>query len=96
MTIVLSSTEIMVTWDEVSPMSQNGLTTNYEVLYEPLESFNGQISAETMNVSESVFTLRLMNLEEFVSYNVSVRAYTSAGEGPYSSEITNTTLQDSE
>ena len=94
MTTVVSSTDIMVTWDVVPPMDQNGNITQYEVLYKPLETFNRQISTQTMIVSGSEMSLILMNLEEFVSYNISIRAYTSAGEGPYSNEITATTLQD--
>ena len=86
----------MVTWDVVPPMDQNGNITQYQVLYEPLEMFGGQISTQMMNVSGSEMSILLMDLEEFVSYNISVRAYTSAGEGPYSSDITATTLQDGE
>ena len=36
----------------------------------------------------------LMDLEEFFDYNISVRAFTSAGVGPYSDEVTATTFED--
>lgn len=40
-------------------------------------------------------TIILSELEEFVQYNVSVRAYSSVGPGPYSVHITEETLDDS-
>ena len=85
MATVMSSTEIMVTWDIVLPIDQNGVITMYEVLYQPQETFNGAIGEITINVTE--LTANLTGLEEYVNYTISVRAYTSVGEGPYSEEI---------
>ncbi len=82
----------MVTWDIVPPIDQNGIITMYEVLYQPLETFDGAILTQTMNVTER--SANLTDLEEFVDYNISVRAYTSEGEGPYSEEITIMTPED--
>ena len=39
-------------------------------------------------------TAVLTGLQEFVDYNISVRAYTSVGEGPYSTEVTEMTAED--
>ncbi len=50
---------------------------------------------QTMNVSGSMMSVVLSNLEEFVSYAISVRAYTSEGAGPYSEEVTVMTPEDS-
>ena len=117
---VLNSTSVNVTWEEIPPMNRNGIITTYEILYEPLETFDGMIMSERVNTSSSdlyvvqyipletfgdttgtkmvntydLFYL-LDNLEEYVNYNITVRAYTSAGPGPYSDSITNQTLQDS-
>ena len=66
----------------------------YEVLYEPLETFGGAIQMMTVNVSVSEMSVVLVNLQEFVNYNISVRAYTSVGEGPYSDEMTVRTEED--
>ncbi len=66
----------------------------YEVLYEPLETFRGAIGPLTRNVSGIVNLLVLMDLQEFVSYNISVKAYTSLGDGPYSEPFTDMTLED--
>ena len=79
-------------WEEVAPIDQNGVITMYQVLYQPLETFGGTIGPLTVNVTE--LTADLTDLEEYVNYTISVRAYTSAGEGPYSDGITVITLED--
>ena len=93
--MIVSSTEIMVTWDIVPPIDQNGVITMYKVRYEPLETFSGQIQAQTANTTGAETSELLINLEEFVKYNISVQAYTSEGEGPYSADITAMTQEDS-
>ena len=93
MTMVLSSTEIEVTWEEVPAINRSGIITMYEVQYDPLDTF-GQLSIETVITSGPVLTLNLTGLEEFVEYNISVRAYTSTGPGPYSDPVTVRTLED--
>ena len=93
-TTVLSSTEIMVTWDPVPPIDQNGIITMYEVLYQPLETFGGAIGPLTRNVSGTEMSVVLVDLEEFIRYVISIRAYTSLGNGPYSVAVTSMTLED--
>ena len=88
MATVVSSTEIMVTWGIVPLIDvQNGVITMYEVLYQPQETFNGAIGDLTVTVSAPEMSVVLMNLQEYVNYTISVRAYTSVGEGPYSEGI---------
>ena len=94
MTTVVSSIEIMVTWDIVLPIDQNGVITMYEVLYQPQETFNGAIGHLTVNVSAPEMSVVLMDLQEYVNYTISVRAYTSVGEGPYSEGIIELTNED--
>ena len=79
-------------WEEVVPIDQNGVITMYQVLYQPLETFGGAIGPLTVNVTE--LTADLTDLEEYVNFIISVRAYTSAGEGPYSDGVIVLTLQD--
>ena len=90
---VLSSTEIQVNWTEVLEIDQNGIITEYEVMYEPLMTF-GVLSNETVVVDSTNLSTTLMDLEEYVEYNISVRAYTSVGPGPYSVGIVRRTFQD--
>ena len=88
-TVVLSSTEIRVCWDQVPTINRNGEITMYEVQYDPLQTFDGQISTETANTS--FMCTNLTGLEEYVEYSISVRAYTSKGPGPYSDSVTERT-----
>ena len=59
----------------------------------PLQTFGGLLVTET--VTTSSFLLTISQLEEYVEYIISVRAYTSVGPGPYSDGIINGTLEDS-
>ena len=88
----MSSTLITVHWTQVPFIHQNGIIITYEVLYEPLDSYNGQLEGQSMNVT-SLSTV-LTGLEEFTEYNISVRAYTIVGPGPYSDNIMVNTFQD--
>ena len=82
MATALSSTEIQVSWSEVPSIDQNGVITMYEVFYGG--TFNGSVF--TVGVS-----VNITGLEEFVVYNISVRAYTRVGSGPFSDTISEMT-----
>ena len=88
------STEIQVSWSEVPEIDQNGVITGYEVMYRPLMTFGGVLMVATRNTTNT--SLLLSGLEEFIEYNISVRAYTSVGPGPYSDVITERTDEDGE
>ena len=89
-----SSRSIAVRWEEVIALDRNGIITTYEVRYEPLETFGGEIQTQTSNISASMMSTTLSDLEEFVNYTISVRAYTSVGAGPYSESRTIMTPSD--
>ena len=80
----------MVTWEEVLPIDQNGIITIYEVQYEPLQFME---SLSTLVTNTTDMAVNLTNLHEYVEYNISVRAYTSIGFGPFSTEITEKTFE---
>ena len=86
---------MMVMWDSVPSMDQNGIITGYHVLYTPLVTYGGEISAKMSNsyVSDGHISI-LEHLQEYTVYSINVRAYTQAGVGPYSLEILRTTLED--
>lgn len=91
MSVSLSSTRIFVTWEEVPPMDRNGIITLYEVLVIPLETF-GQLTLGMENTTDLFLTLT--DLHPFVDYNISVRAFTSIGSGPYSDFLVERTMED--
>ena len=68
----------------------------YEVLYQPQETFNNVIMNNNYLTIEdtSQTSVLIAGLQESVSYNISVRAYTSVGKGPFNEEIVITTFED--
>ena len=91
---VLSSNEILTTWGIVRPIDQNGIITMYEVLYQPQETFGGTIEPNTVTVYAPNMSVILTDLEEYVFYDISVRAFTSAGSSEYASAPSQRTLED--
>ena len=89
--IARSSTEIMVTWEKVLAIDENGIIINYEVQFEPLE-FTETLTTSFVNTTNLI--VLLSSLQEYVEYNISVRAYTGVGPGPYSDPVTERTLED--
>ena len=89
-----NSTSISVSWGEVLAINQNGIITQYEVVYEPLETFMKQTVSRISIIVNTTLETLLLNLDEYVEYNITVRAYTFVGEGPFSFAITVRTLED--
>ena len=88
----LSSTEIEVSWEEVPAIDRNGEIIMYKIKYEPLDC---GLMVENINTTTPVLMMNLTGLEEYVEYNITVRAYTSEGPGPYSDPpVTERTLED--
>ena len=90
---VLTSTSILVFWDIVPPVDQNGVITEYEVVYVPQEDFMGRIGRNSTRVPAGSRSLTLSGLEEYVNYSISVQAFTVVGGGPNSEPITRLTLE---
>ncbi len=60
-------------------------------------TFAGLITEEGVNTSSgSQLSVVLYMLQEYVEYNLSVRAFNGAGPGPFSPEIAERTLEDGE
>lgn len=91
-TATLSSTTIQVMWEEVPPSDRNGMITTYEVFYEPQETFGQLLASDIRNTTN--LSMLLEELHPFVNYNISVRAYTSVGSGPFSDDVIEVTEQD--
>ena len=80
-----------MTWEEVLAIDENGIIIYYEVQFEPLE-FTETLTTSSVNTIG--LTVVLSSLQEYVEYDISVRAYTSVGPGPYSDPVTERTLED--
>ncbi len=85
----------MVTWDEVPPIEQNGVISEYEVEVNQTTFLQIAVSA-LYSISGADRKLIVSALEENVEYTVRVRAVTGGGNGPYSPGASNTTSQDGE
>ena len=88
-----SSTQITVTWNEVPAIEQNGDIVVYEVRFEPLQ-FTEVLLTEYRNTTN--MSAVLTGLQQYVEYNISVRAYTSVGPGFLSEDVTERTFEDRE
>jgi len=66
----------------------------YEVLYQPLQTFNNSIGPLSVVVLFPNTSLILTRLEEYVKYNIRVRAFTSVGPSNYSEAVQERTLED--
>ena len=89
-----SSTTITVTWGPIPPIDQNGIITEYEVTYEPLETFNDSIGMSVVNVTAPNTAVILSGLQEHVDYSIRVRAFTSVGPSNYSTTFQERTYED--
>ncbi len=90
-----SSTSILVTWSEVPSIDQNGAINTYEIMYSQLNDRQEVVFTNITNTSASDLSVTLQYLQEFVNYNISVRAYTNVGPGPFSGTVMGLTFEDS-
>ena len=75
---------IRVSWDPVPTVDQNGVITRHVVYYKAVEGGYREEQTKIVDGSEGTTTV-LTALEEYVKYEISAAAVTSAGEGPRSS-----------
>lgn len=81
------ATRIIITWEPVNSLDRNSIITGYTVYYRavsgPIENRNELM----IRVDASVTRVEISNLEEHVTYNFSVSANSSVGEGPRSKGV---------
>ena len=89
-----SSQSLAVAWTE--PLMPNGIIESYDVKYRGISTVNTVSSnfyqVQIMSVNSTMAVLQ--SLVPFSVYNISVRAYTGAGPGPFSEEISTATLEE--
>ncbi|XP_069062473.1 contactin-3-like [Pleurodeles waltl] len=85
----LSASVIMISWQAISWKTNNGRTLGYEVRY-----WNNEGSDEassSIRVAGNVTSVNLTRLMSNTHYYAAVRAYNSAGAGPFSASVNSTT-----
>ena len=87
---------MIVTWGSVPRTDQNGNITGYTVYYQAVSEHINNTNEFMIRVNGSVTRTEVSNLEEHVTYNVSVSANTSVGEGPRSEGVLEKTAEASE
>ena len=75
-----SPNQVVLQWDPVPEMEQNGVITHHEVVYTQ-NSIGHLPQSGTESVSEMMATVG--PLQPFILYNLTVRAFTSIGAGPF-------------
>ena len=88
----MSSTSIMVTWDDLLEADRNGIIISYTVVYTNLNRSEDQ----QVNNSTSQRQLLFTDLHEYEEYSFRVAAETMVGEGPFSDPSPVFTLEDGE
>ncbi len=83
--MVLSPTEVEVSWSELDPIDRNGIIITYEVDYQPVVVFEGSEAVLRANTTNT--TIILTRLHESVQYYFTVRAFTIIGPGPFSDPV---------
>ena len=90
MTVTVDSdTIITIFFGTVAERDTNGVITVYEVC---VQTVSGGPCVFTVNLTTPETRVNITGLTDNTNYIVTVRAYTSAGPGPYSPEVAITTL----
>ena len=87
---------ILVTWKPVLSSDQNGIIIYYTVYYRAVKGNNENDAEQSLRINASLTRVKLSQLEEYVTYNVSMSASTSVGEGPRSTDVLERTAEASE
>ena len=91
----VTSTSILVMWDEVSPELQNGIIISYNVSYQAIPEAGSAGPINSTIVKAPTRQVNLTGLTKDMHYNISVLASTMKGDGIYSHPQTFRTNEDS-
>ena len=91
----VTSTSILVMWDEVSPELRNGIIISYNVSYQAVVEAGSAGPINSTIVKAPIRQVNLTGLTKDMHYNISVLASTIKGDGIYSHPQTFRTNEDS-
>ena len=86
---VESSTSITASWRLPPEGSRHGIIKGYKLFYKKKGSDSVTLTLNNTKTSETV-----TELEKYTKYEFQVLAFTSAGDGPNSSTVFKTTMED--
>ena len=89
---VESSTSITASWRLPPEGSRHGIIKGYKLFYRKKDSD----SATSLKLNDKKTSKRVSRLDEYTEYEFQVLAFTSAGDGPNSSTVFKTTMEDGE
>ena len=87
---VESSTSITASWRLPPEGSRHGIIKGYKLFYKK----KGSDSATFLTLDNIKTSERVTELDKYTKYEFQVLAFTSAGDGPNSSTVFKTTMQD--
>ncbi|CAK9254378.1 unnamed protein product [Sphagnum jensenii] len=87
-----SSTTIVVDWGEITKVDRNGILQGFKVKYTSLKSSDS--TQYKIIESNQTRTTTLTELKKYTTYRISVCGFTHAGDGVYSTSLTEQTFQD--
>ena len=87
---VESSTSITASWRLPSEGSRHGIIKGYKLFYKK----KGSDSATFLTLNNIKTSERVTELDKYTKYEFQVLAFTSAGDGPNSSTVFKTTMED--
>ena len=84
----ITQTSAMVMFEAFPVIHENGILIAYEILFEPTPAVGQDVGGDVLqNVTVTEFSTIVEGLAENVLYNVTVRAYTAVGPGPFSNPV---------
>ena len=83
----LNSNMILVTWTGFPLIDHNGILTEYEIQYNQTVAVDSHPPSATERVPANTTEVILTGLGANVDYNVTVRARTVVGPGPYNPQF---------
>ena len=85
----ISSTQIRASWVQPPLDERNGVIVGYDISITPEDKIN---QGDITSMNENILTYAINNLQPGTNYSVKIRAKTTPGAGPYSVQVTATTL----
>lgn len=91
-----SSTTIVVEWNEIIEADSNGIIQGFKVRYAAIKNSASMLDQAQYKLIEnnSSRTATLTELKKYTKYQISVCGFTHAGDGVYSTAVTEETFQD--